>query len=214
MQFRILGPLELWADDALVALGGRKPRTLLAALLVASPAVVSTDRLLHILWGDEPPAEAMNALHAYVSRLRSGLGAPPRLTYRAPGYLIEVADGELDSGQFVRLLHQARAHCAAGEHARVVDVLDAALALWRGDAFADFADCDFATTEIARLTDLRLAAVEERIDALLQLDRAVPRGRRTGDQPGGARCRRGTGVAGTAPVGRGRGRAVRASSAQ
>jgi predicted ATPase/DNA-binding SARP family transcriptional activator len=172
VQFRILGPLEVAAEDgAPVAVGGPKPRALLAALLVQPGSVVSTDRLIEAAWGDEPPADALNALRAYVSRLRAALGPRVRLSHRAPGYVLDVADGELDAAQFVRLLGAARAHRAAGEHDRVVHTLDAALALWRGDALAEFADLDFAVSEVIRLNDLRLAAIEERIDVLLHLDR-------------------------------------------
>lgn len=171
MQFRILGPLEVAAEGAPVDVGGPKPRALLAALLVQPGTVMSTDRLIQVVWGDEPPAAALNTLRAYVSRLRTALGAPVRLQHRAPGYVLDVADGELDAAEFVHLLAAAREHGAAGEHHRVVDILDAALALWRGDALADFADLDFAVAEIARLDDLRLAAIEERIDALLHLNR-------------------------------------------
>lgn len=171
MQFRILGPLEVAAQGAPVAVGGPKPRALLAALLVQPGIVVSTDRLIQAVWGDEPPSDALNALRAYVSRLRTAFGPPVRLVHRAPGYLLDVADGELDAAQFVRLLGAARAHGAAGEYDRSVHTLDAALAMWRGDALAEFADLDFAVTEIARLDELRLVAVEERIDALLHLNR-------------------------------------------
>lgn len=165
------GALEVTADDGPLAIGGPKPRALLAALLLAPRAVCSTGRLIEVLWGDEPPAEAVNALRAYVSRLRAVLGEPSRLIYRTPGYVLEVSDDEIDAAQFAGLLHKARTHAAVGEHGVVVDLLDAALAMWRGDALADFADFDFATIEIARLDGLRLVAVEERIDALLQLDR-------------------------------------------
>ncbi len=171
MQFRILGPLEVAADGTPVDVGGPKPRALLAALLVQPGTVVSSDRLIQIIWGDEPPAEALNALRAYVSRLRTALGPPVRLFHRAPGYLLDVADAELDAAVFVGMLAEARMHAAAGQYDRVVQVLDTALAMWRGEALAEFADLDFAIIEIARLDDLRLVAIEDRIDALLHLDR-------------------------------------------
>jgi len=139
VQFRILGPLEVAAEGAPVAVGGPKPRALLAALLAQRGTVVSTDRLIQAVWGDDPPADALNALRAYVSRLRTALGQPVRLVHRPPGYLIDVADSELDAAQFLGLLATARSHGAAGEHDQVVQTLDAALALWRGDAFAEFA---------------------------------------------------------------------------
>ncbi|SDO69721.1 Predicted ATPase [Nakamurella panacisegetis] len=173
MQFRILGPLEVTADETPVAVGGPKPRALLAALLVAPRTIVSADRLTQVLWGDDPPPEALNALRAYVSRLRAALRDPARLVYRTPGYALEVTDDEVDAAQFVRLLGIARGHAATGEYERVVEVLDEALALWRGDVLAEFADLDFAVSEIVRLDELRLVAVEERIEALLQLDRDV-----------------------------------------
>jgi predicted ATPase/DNA-binding SARP family transcriptional activator len=171
VQFRILGPLEVVADGAPIAVGGPKPRALLAALLVQRGTVVSTDRLIEVMWADRPPADALNALRAYVSRLRAALGSQVRLRYRAPGYRLDLADSELDAAWFVELLGAARRCAAAGEHDRVVPILDDALALWRGDALAEFADLDFAVAEIARLDDLRLAAIEDRIDALLHLDR-------------------------------------------
>jgi predicted ATPase/DNA-binding SARP family transcriptional activator len=171
VQFRILGPLEVAVDGTPVDVGGPKPRALLAALLVQPGTVVSTDRLIQVIWGDEPPAEALNALRAYASRLRTALGPPVRLFHRAPGYLLDLVDGELDAAVFVRMLAAARERGAAGEYDRVVQILDDALALWRGDALAEFADLDFAIIEIARLDDLRLVAIEDRIDALLRLDR-------------------------------------------
>jgi predicted ATPase len=171
VQFRILGPLEVAVGGAKVAIGGPKPRALLAALLVQPGTVVSVDRLSQAVWGDEPPSDALNALRAYVSRLRTALGPPVRLVHRAPGYVLDLADGELDAEQFLAMLRAARVQGAAGEYDRVVQTLDAALALWRGDALAEFADLDFAVAEIARLQELRLVAVEERIDALLNLHR-------------------------------------------
>jgi DNA-binding SARP family transcriptional activator len=111
MQFRILGSLEVTADGEPVALGGPKPRALLAALLLRPGAAVSTDRLVEAVWGDAPPPNALSALRAYVSRLRTVLGSvggAERLRYRAPGYVLALADGELDAAQFARLISLAR----------------------------------------------------------------------------------------------------------
>ncbi|HWN31545.1 MAG TPA: BTAD domain-containing putative transcriptional regulator [Pseudonocardia sp.] len=175
MRFRILGPLEVEADGAIVNIGGPKPRTLLAALLIRHGTVVSDDRLVEALWGDQPPRGAISALRAYTSRLRAALGDQVRLDYRAPGYTLAVADDELDAAEFERLLRAARSVAAAdavGDAHRALALADAALSLWRGDALAEFTDLEFARAEAARLDELRLGAAEERIDALLRLARA------------------------------------------
>ena len=171
MQFRILGPLEVVDDSGPLSVGGPKPRSLLAALVVGRGAVVSNDRLIHSVWGDEAPADALNALRAYVSRLRTALGLQGRLRFRAPGYVLEVADHELDAARFVDLLGAAHGYASGGDHANALNTLDDALGLWRGEALGEFADLDFAVPEIARLDDLRLVAVEERSYALVGLDR-------------------------------------------
>jgi predicted ATPase/DNA-binding SARP family transcriptional activator len=175
VRFRILGPLEVTRDGVPVAIGGPKPRALLAALLLRPGAVVSTDRLVVAVWGGDPPGDPVGALRAYVSRLRSvlqPLGAQERLRYRAPGYQLAVADDELDAAQFVQLVAQAREHAGAADHDRAASLFDAALELWRGDPLGEFdaAHLD-ADAELARLTDLRLVATEERAEALLQLGR-------------------------------------------
>jgi predicted ATPase/DNA-binding SARP family transcriptional activator len=175
VEFRILGPLAVERDGEPVAVGGPKPRALLATLLTRPCTVVSTDRLVAALWGDDPPRDAAGALRAYVSRLRAVLEPLPgseRLRFQAPGYALAVADGELDAAEFARLVASARA--AGPDHAGVVDALDEALALWRGDVLAglDPAAVD-AEAEVARLDELRLAAVEARAEALLMLGRGA-----------------------------------------
>jgi len=117
VQFRILGPLEVAADDGVpVAVGGPKPRALLAELLLHPRAVVPADRLVDAVWGDAPPPNAAVALRAYVSRLRAvlpPLAGAPRLRYRAPGYELELTPDELDAGVFAQLVAEAREHAAA-----------------------------------------------------------------------------------------------------
>ncbi|MDT7660115.1 MAG: hypothetical protein QOF38_4830, partial [Pseudonocardiales bacterium] len=174
MQFRILGTLEVTADGEPVALGGPKPRALLAALLLRPGAAVSTDRLVEAVWGDAPPPNALSALRAYVSRLRTVLGSvggAERLRYRAPGYVLALADGELDAAEFARLISLARGPAATAEYEQVVQLLDTALGLWRDDPLAEFAHLDFVGAAASRLADLRLTAIEERADALLRLGR-------------------------------------------
>ena len=170
MKFRILGPLEVWDEGGEVALGGPKPRALLAVLLLHANDVVPADRLIDELWGEHPPQSADKTLHVHVSRLRKALPQDV-LTTRAPGYLIRVEPDDLDLHQFERLVNEARGLRARGLTADAAERLRQALSLWRGPALADFAYESFAQTAIARLEEIRLAAVELRIEADLALGR-------------------------------------------
>src|SRR5262245_1943089 len=134
-----------------VALGGPRPRALLAQLLLQPNQPVSTDRLIDGIWGEAPPASAQNALQVHVHALRNALGAD-RIVTRAPGYLVRVEPDELDVERFERLA-QAGA-----------DDLREALALWRGPALADLAYEPFAQAAATRLDESRLAVLESRID--------------------------------------------------
>jgi DNA-binding SARP family transcriptional activator len=159
MEFLILGPLEVVADGSPVPLGGVRQRAVLALLLTHPNEVVSTDRLIDELWSGDPPRTAANTLQYYVSQLRKALGAD-RIVTRAPGYAIRIADGELDLDRFEGLVEQGDA-----------ESLQLADRMWRGPALADFAYEPFAQAEIARLEELRLAAIEERIDSELTAGR-------------------------------------------
>src|SRR5262245_26019321 len=166
MEFRILGPLEVSEGERAIPLGGAKQRALLAILLLHANEVVSTDRLIDELWGAHPPDTAHTALQGYVSRLRKLLGAEAVVT-RAPGYELLLGGHELDLRRFHSLLDEARE-----ANARVAaERLREALALWRGPPLAEFSFESFAQTEIARLAELRLEALEERIEADLALGR-------------------------------------------
>jgi DNA-binding SARP family transcriptional activator len=156
MEFRILGPLEVLRDGARVDLGGAKQHALLACLLLDANRVVSTERLIDALWEESPPEQARKALQVYVSQLRKALGQGRILT-RNPGYLLRLEDGELDLERFRRLREK-------GELAQ-------ALALWRGSPLADLEGERFAEPEIARLQELRLATIEDRIEADLAAGR-------------------------------------------
>jgi predicted ATPase/DNA-binding SARP family transcriptional activator len=149
MEFRILGPLEVSSGDESLDLGGPKQRALLALLLLSPNRVVPVDSLVAGLWDDEPPDSARKALQIYVSQLRKTLGRE-RIATQSPGYRLRVEDGELDLDRFERL--------------RAEGALDEALALWRGPPLADFVEDRFSQGERARLEELRLATVEERID--------------------------------------------------
>jgi DNA-binding SARP family transcriptional activator len=160
MEFRLLGPLEVAEHDRSLALGGVKQRSLLAVLLLHANEVVSAERLIDELWGDRPPTTAAKSLQVHVSRLRKVLGEG-RLATRAPGYVLHVDPWELDLSRFEQLLGEAR----EAEPKRAAEQLRQALALWRGPALADLAYQSFAQAEIARLEEVRLAAVEQRINA-------------------------------------------------
>jgi DNA-binding SARP family transcriptional activator len=166
MQFRLLGPLEVAEQNRGAVLGGVKQRSLLAVLLLRANEVVATDRLIAELWGESPPATASKSIQTYVSRLRRELG-PERLSTRAPGYVLNVAPEELDLAVFERL----RGEASRAEPARAAQKLREALGLWRGPPLADLAYEPFAQTEVVRLEELRLTALEERIDADLAAGR-------------------------------------------
>jgi DNA-binding SARP family transcriptional activator len=169
MEFRILGPLELWDESGEVPLGGPKPRALLAVLLLHANELVPADRLIDELWGENSPERAA-ALRVNVSRLRKALPQDV-LTTRSPGYVVRVEPDELDLHRFERLLDEGRSLLARGLAADASERLRDALSLWRGPALADFAYETFAQAAIARLEEIRLAAVELRIDADLALGR-------------------------------------------
>ncbi len=160
MNFRILGPLEVTNDGKTLPLGGTRQRAVLALLLLHANEVVSTDALVDRLWGGRPPRTATKALQVYVSNLRKRLGRDVLMT-RAPGYVLRVEPDELDLYQFERLVVEARAQ----DPETASSLLGNALSLWRGTALADFAYEPFAQAEIMRLEELRLAALEDRIDA-------------------------------------------------
>jgi DNA-binding SARP family transcriptional activator len=165
-EFRLLGPLEVVGDDGPLPLGGHKQRALLALLLLNVNRVVSTDRLIDALWGEQPPRTAISSLQNTISHLRKQLGAE-RVITRPPGYMLAVDAGAVDLVRFERIVRESRGR-PADERA---DALREALALWRGEALADLAYEPFAEAESRRLEELRLGALEDRIDADLELGR-------------------------------------------
>ena len=169
LQFRILGPLEVSRDGAVVDLGARKQRAVLALLLLNANRVVPTERLIDELWGDTPPETARSALQVYVAALRKALGGEgSALRTSAPGYVLDVEPGALDLDRFVALRAEAQ---AADDEERRSELLREALELWRDTPLADLSAEPFAATAVARLEELRLEALEQRIDADLALGR-------------------------------------------
>ena len=165
MRFKVLGPVEVTRDGGPLSLGGPKQRAVLAHLLVRANELVPAETLIDEVWGEDPPLAARGTLHSYVSHLRKALGAD-RIEGRAPGYVLRVAEDELDARRFERLLDEARV--ANGSPARSGAFLREALALWAGPAYADLASEASLAAEIARLDELRLQALEGRITADLQ----------------------------------------------
>ena len=168
---RVLGSVSVEVDGRPVAIGGPLPRRLLAVLLANRGAVLSVDRLVEVLWGDEPPEAAASSLHAYVSRLRRVLPPSVRLETAAPGYRLRPEAGAADVERFEAALGDALA-CLAERPEAALAGLEAALSLWRGDAFAEFAEEWWAQGEAARLEELRLHAREAHAEALLALGRS------------------------------------------
>lgn len=171
MDYRILGPLEAWAGDRRLSLGGPRQRALLAILLLHAGEVVSTDRLIDELWGDRPPATAPNTVQVYVSQLRKALEDREAIETRPPGYVMRVRPDELDLSRFEELAERGRRALASGRADEAASSLRAALELWRGAPLADLGFEGFAGAAVLRLEELRAAALEERIDAELALGR-------------------------------------------
>ena len=170
LEFRILGSFEAFARGKRLEVGVGKQRALLAVLLLRAGEVVSTDLLIEALWEESPPASALNSVHIYVSQLRKALGNG-RLETRGHGYRLAVEPEQIDLGRFERLFRQGRELLAAREAGRAAEALRAALGLWRGPPLSDFSAEPFSQAEIARLEELRFAALEERIEADLVLGR-------------------------------------------
>ncbi len=192
VRVRVLGPVQAWVGDDPVDLGARLQRALLARLVAAHGHTVSVDRLIEDLWEGEPPPKALSALQVYVSHLRRALEpgrqrrAPARiLVSAAPGYCLRLPVDAVDSWRFESDV--TAAHEESDPQKRVRR-LDEALAGWSGDPFAGFGDALWAVPEVARLTELRLAAVEAQAAAQVELGRyhtaIAALERHVGERPG------------------------------
>lgn len=172
--FLVLGALHAGGEDGPIELGGPRQRSVLGRLLVARGQVVPLERLISDLWSDQPPPGAVASVQAYVSNLRRAL--EPRRTARTPGrVLVTVPPGyalraeHVDAWRFEDLVREGSRSLAEGDAAGAVRALDAALALWNGPAYMEFAAANWAVGEIARLGELRAAAVEQRASAVMAL---------------------------------------------
>ncbi|HWJ31352.1 MAG TPA: AfsR/SARP family transcriptional regulator [Gaiellaceae bacterium] len=164
-DFRLLGPLEVIEGGERVPLPAGQPSAVLARLLLDANRPVSPELLVDAIWGDPPPASAPKVLQAYVSQLRKAIG-PERIETQPAGYAVRVQPEELDLTRFEELTEKAG---AAADPSRRASLLRNALSLWRGAPLADFRTQPFAAPAARRLNELRLAALEERIDAELAL---------------------------------------------
>ncbi|MFI5908294.1 BTAD domain-containing putative transcriptional regulator [Dactylosporangium sp. NPDC051541] len=173
LEYRILGPIEVWNDVGPVDLGGPKPRYLLGALLAERGRTVPPDRLVDAVWSDEPPPSARALIQTYVSQLRRALrphGAEPSIVTTGAGYAARPPDGALDHQAFLGLAGAGRQALAADRPAEAIDAFDRALALWRGAAFGGTDNRYFRGTA-AHLDELRFDVLEERFTAALAADR-------------------------------------------
>jgi predicted ATPase/DNA-binding SARP family transcriptional activator len=173
MDFRILGPMEVWDADRLVRVGGPGHRRLLAALILARNHVVSQEQLVDILWSSEPPVSAAAIIHVRVSDLRSSLGKSPDGTSpiltTAGGYQLAIAPADVDSFRFQAQAESGHRALASSHYEGAVDTLRGAVGLWRGDAYGDLKDQPAAQAEIARLETIRTGAEDDLLEARLNL---------------------------------------------
>jgi predicted ATPase/DNA-binding SARP family transcriptional activator len=167
MRVGLLGPIEVGEADQPLHIASAKQRALVALLALDAGRVVSVERLIEGLWGDEAPADAGNALRHHVSRLRKTIG--PSLVTQRSGYLLAVQQDEVDALHFARLAGEAHAGLRDRPPGAVAATLRSALALWRGAPLEEFLDHDWARREASRLSELHLAAVEDRFDVDLSM---------------------------------------------
>jgi WD40 repeat protein/DNA-binding SARP family transcriptional activator len=171
MDFRVLGPLEVRSERGAVHLGGHKPRAVLAVLLLHANEPVSSARLVEAVWGEDETPELRKSLQVSVSRLRKALDDPEIVATKGKSYEVRVRPGELDAERFERLVEDGRRALASGQAEQASASLRESLALWRGPPLADLAVESFAETDIARLEEQRLAALETRVEADLAAGR-------------------------------------------
>jgi DNA-binding SARP family transcriptional activator len=173
VDFRILGPLEVWYEGRPIPVPGAKQRELLALLLLDAGHVVSSDRLMEELWGSSQPAAGATALRVRVSQLRKALRAGGDVVVtRPPGYALLVARDGLDLWRFERGLDEGERSLATDPQ-RALDALSQALNEWRGSPLVDVAYAPFAQAAVVRLEELRASALELRIEAELALGHHV-----------------------------------------
>jgi DNA-binding SARP family transcriptional activator len=171
LEFRILGPLEVVGERGQIQLGGAKQRATLAILLLSANRVVSVDRIADDLYAGAAPVTALKQVQRQISDLRKVLGSSSVIETRSPGYVVRLSADQLDLSAFERLTAGAAEALAEGQAQRAADLFRQALDLWRGAPLADLTYQSFARAPIERLEEIRLAALQQRIDAELALGR-------------------------------------------
>jgi DNA-binding SARP family transcriptional activator/tetratricopeptide (TPR) repeat protein len=175
MRYRILGPLEVLSPDGWTAISAAKWRSLLACLLLRPGQLLPTESLIYELWGDNPPGTANNLVSIYIHRLKKLIGDAEgkMLVYRAPGYMLRVAPGDLDIERFESLAAEGAGALAAGQEGRAAEMLGEALGMWRGRLLADVPQTSLIATHADRADELWLTTTELRVEADLACGRAV-----------------------------------------
>jgi len=166
LEFRVLGPLEVLSGEQVLPIAGQRQRVVLALLLLHAGEVLTTDRLVDALWGERPPRTATTSLHNAIAQLRKLLGAD-LLQTKPSGYTLDLNGSAFDLRRFEELVRDAR----RADPTERAQLLRQALTLWRGDPLTEVAFEPFADAELPRLLDLRIATLEDRIDADLELGR-------------------------------------------
>lgn len=170
LLLRVLGPTTLERGGQPLNIGGRRQRAVLARLASAEGRLVTVDRLVEDLWGDGAQPSILTTLHGYISRLRTAMQEPNRIRREGPGYVLDVSPDEVDARIFERLASSGR-QVLATDPAKALDHFERAIGLWRGPAYADLIEMDWARAAATRLEELRFSAVESRFDAMLRLGR-------------------------------------------
>ena len=170
LRLSVLGPLVVRGDDGQIPLPGARRRAVVVRLIVAAGHVVGSERLAFDVWDGHPPKGASSTLHSHVSFVRGALGAD-RIVHVDGGYRLETRDVEIDHHQFETEIKDGLAALMNDDPGEAEELFSRALNRWRGPALADVNDAAWAMSEITRLEELRLSAVEGRLEALLALGR-------------------------------------------
>jgi len=168
-EVRLLGPVQIARADSEIALGGPRQRAVLALLVLESGRVVSAGRLVEEVWRGSPPPGATKTMRSYISRLRTLLAPDAELVGRGGGYVLRADPDMVDAVRFEQLAGAGRAALSRKDAAGAADYFRRALGLWRGDALTDVREVEVLAREAARLEELRLTALEGRIEADLEL---------------------------------------------
>ncbi|MDH3730072.1 MAG: winged helix-turn-helix domain-containing protein, partial [Acidimicrobiia bacterium] len=168
LRVLVLGPVEVERAGELLSIGGRRARSILAALVISLRHAVSDDRLIEAVWGDEPPESARASVQSHISRLRGVLGHDV-VQRHDHSYVLEIDPGQVDACVFERTFGQA-AEIFPSDPAETLQLCRRALEVWRGPPFGDLGEADFALPEAVRLEELRVDATELFLEATIAVE--------------------------------------------